>query len=135
MSPQRVRLSRAKGYRKPDGAIVVARPSKWSNPFKAGERVARGDWRFDHYVRDMRLSGVEDLDGFIALTISDVARIVTIYERWLGEQPSLMLSLDELHGRDLACWCPLDRPCHADALLNLANPPLATDSGLVLRDP
>ncbi len=27
----------------------------------------------------------------------------------------------ELRGKDLACWCPLDRPCHADVLLELAN--------------
>lgn len=33
--------------------------------------------------------------------------------------------LDELRaalrGHDLACWCPLDQPCHADVLLELAN--------------
>jgi Domain of unknown function (DUF4326) len=28
----------------------------------------------------------------------------------------------DLGGRDLACWCPLDQPCHADVLLELANP-------------
>jgi len=27
----------------------------------------------------------------------------------------------ELAGRDLACWCPLDGPCHADVLLAVAN--------------
>lgn len=27
----------------------------------------------------------------------------------------------DLAGRDLACWCPLDQPCHADVLLDLAN--------------
>jgi hypothetical protein len=27
----------------------------------------------------------------------------------------------QLGGRDLACWCPLDRPCHADVLLEIAN--------------
>ena len=27
----------------------------------------------------------------------------------------------ELRGRDLACYCPLDRPCHADVLLAVAN--------------
>lgn len=27
-----------------------------------------------------------------------------------------------LKGHDLACWCPLDQPCHADVLLELANP-------------
>ena len=29
----------------------------------------------------------------------------------------------ELAGRDLACWCPLDQPCHADVLLRVANAP------------
>ena len=28
----------------------------------------------------------------------------------------------ELRGKDLACWCPLDQPCHADVLLEIANP-------------
>ena len=28
---------------------------------------------------------------------------------------------DELRGKDLACWCPLDKPCHADVLLREAN--------------
>ena len=27
--------------------------------------------------------------------------------------------LEPLRGRDLACWCPLDQPCHADVLLEL----------------
>ena len=36
---------------------------------------------------------------------------------------NLPLNLDcsELRGKDLACWCPLDQPCHADVLLELAN--------------
>lgn len=29
----------------------------------------------------------------------------------------------ELRGKNLACWCALDRPCHADVLLELANAP------------
>lgn len=27
----------------------------------------------------------------------------------------------ELRGHDLACWCALDAPCHADVLLEIAN--------------
>ena len=27
----------------------------------------------------------------------------------------------ELSGKDLACWCPLGEPCHADVLLKIAN--------------
>ena len=26
-----------------------------------------------------------------------------------------------LRGKDLACWCPLISPCHADVLLEIAN--------------
>ena len=29
----------------------------------------------------------------------------------------------ELRGKNLACWCPLDQPCHADVLLEIANGP------------
>lgn len=31
------------------------------------------------------------------------------------------VSLLDLRGKDLACWCPIDKPCHADILLELAN--------------
>lgn len=27
----------------------------------------------------------------------------------------------ELRGKNLACFCPLDQPCHADVLLEIAN--------------
>lgn len=27
----------------------------------------------------------------------------------------------ELKGKNLCCWCPLDQPCHADVLLKIAN--------------
>lgn len=30
--------------------------------------------------------------------------------------------LPSIRGKNLACWCPLDQPCHADVLLELANP-------------
>ena len=29
--------------------------------------------------------------------------------------------LDELRGKNLACFCSLDQPCHADVLLEIAN--------------
>jgi len=38
--------------------------------------------------------------------------------------------LGELRGHDLACWCPLDQPCHADVLLELANAPVALSGDL-----
>ena len=40
------------------------------------------------------------------------------YRAWLNEQlfadPDF---LEPLKGKDLACWCRLDKPCHADILL------------------
>lgn len=35
--PKRIQLSRKKGWRKPEGAVVVARPTKWGNPFSIAE--------------------------------------------------------------------------------------------------
>lgn len=31
------------------------------------------------------------------------------------------VDLSELRGKNLACWCALDQPCHADVLLRMAN--------------
>lgn len=31
------------------------------------------------------------------------------------------IDLAEIRGKDLACFCPLDQPCHADVLLEIAN--------------
>ena len=39
--PERIHLRRAKGWRKPESAITVARPSSWGNPFRLGAAVHR----------------------------------------------------------------------------------------------
>ena len=41
---------------------------------------------------------------------------IRLYREWLVGK-----DLSELRGKDLACYCPLDQPCHADVLLELAN--------------
>ena len=93
--PRRIRLSRRRGWRKPAGAVVVARPSKWGNPFVVDQSRSRAEAvrLFERALCDERL-------GY-PLTAADVRH--------------------ELAGRDLACWCPLDEPCHADVLLVVAN--------------
>ena len=40
-APTRVQLRRTRGWRKPEGAISVARPHKWGNPFAVGEHGVR----------------------------------------------------------------------------------------------
>ncbi|MGO7983466.1 DUF4326 domain-containing protein, partial [Rhizobium johnstonii] len=39
--PHRVQLSRKKGWRKPANTVVVARPSKWGNPFRISDGLSR----------------------------------------------------------------------------------------------
>lgn len=87
--PKRIQLRRTKGWKIPDGAIYVGRPTKWGNPFNSAAT-------FRWWLNTPRPPG-------------DVER-----DRILAE-------IAELRGKDLACWCPLGQPCHADVLLELAN--------------
>lgn len=97
--PERIQLSRKKGWRKPENTVVVSRPSKWGNPWiillPGGRPLAVQ--RF----REM-------------FTVDEEARAAFGYPK-PGEISA------ELAGRNLACWCPLDQPCHADVLLEIAN--------------
>lgn len=96
MSPQRIQRRRTKGWRMPKGAVYVGRPTKWGNPESIGTPHP--------------LTG-EPMD----------AEEVTWRYRQYSSPMSVYDIRAELQGRDLVCWCPLDRPCHADVLLELAN--------------
>ncbi|PZS32992.1 MAG: hypothetical protein DLM61_05890 [Pseudonocardiales bacterium] len=51
------------------------------------------------------------------------ARVKTAYRSWLRRHPEIALAARQhLAGHHLACWCPPDQPCHADVLLEIANP-------------
>lgn len=119
--PQRIQLRRTKGWRKPEGAIVVARPTRWGNPFRmvAPEIVADdggGSWWAPEGARQVAV----DLYRQLILT-GEAGTIRALTDARV--RPSLQEIRKVLAGRDLACWCPLDQPCHADVLLELANHP------------
>jgi hypothetical protein len=113
--PQRIQLRRTKGWRKPEGAVVVARPSKWGNPFKAGEVVTHPAYR--------PFAGSGPIDAAKAVDLYDLR---THVRYMLDADQTLMPMRDlirkELAGKTLACWCPIGSPCHADVLLEIANP-------------
>jgi Domain of unknown function (DUF4326) len=101
VAPARIQLRRTKGWRKPEGAVVVARPSKWGNP-----------WPVDP------AGGIPDR----AAAVARFRDFVTgDYDP--AEYPSRNEIRAELAGRDLACWCPVGGPCHGDVLLEIANAP------------
>lgn len=104
--PERIQLRRTKGWRKPEGAVVVARPSKWGNPWKVGDS-ALVEWPYLAEIATVRE----------VLITAELA--VALYR--IAFAPDAAEIRAELAGRDLACWCPLDQPCHADVLLEVAN--------------
>jgi hypothetical protein len=104
--PKRVQLRRTRGWRKPEGVIVVSRPSRWGNPFRPGTPHPE--------------------DGHPM----DLSETIAFYRSWLtaATGPTGASMVDEaraeLAGHDLACWCPLGQPCHAEVLLEVANRPV-----------
>ena len=94
----------------PEGAIYVGRPSRWGNPWLVDDDLGR------ELLWDAAL--VVDLYRIDLKTV-DPYRIDLKTKMPLGFDIEGFLA--PLRGHDLACWCPLDRPCHADVLLELAN--------------
>ncbi|MGN6609976.1 MAG: DUF4326 domain-containing protein [Jatrophihabitans sp.] len=117
-APARVQLSRAAGWRKPEGAIVVARPSKWGNPFRVVECARRACGVTPGYCLELDRHGFDHQRTGHNLAAAR-GRAVERYRLYLPVDVSEVLT--ELHGRDLCCWCPLEDPCHADVLLQIAN--------------
>ncbi|HEX7021427.1 MAG TPA: DUF4326 domain-containing protein [Trueperaceae bacterium] len=89
--PKRIQRKRTKGWRTPEGAIYVGRPSRWGNPFPLAGPFPRA---------------------------RAVLAFRKLAARRLKQDPNW---LEPLRGKDLCCWCDLSEPCHADVLLELAN--------------
>ena len=78
----------------PPNTVYVGRPTKWGNPWVVRPAVG---W-----------------EGH--------AKAVGQYRANLLTDAALMEEAQQvLGGKNLACWCPLDHPCHADVLLEVAN--------------
>lgn len=93
-SPIRVQRRRVKGWKKPENTVCVDRTTKWGNPFKA-------DWP----------------EGG-----KDRAWAASAFRGYYHDDPEYRAAvIRELRGKNLACFCSLDGPCHADVLLDWAN--------------
>lgn len=93
MNPERIQRKRTRGWKIPANTVYVGRPTVWGNQFDH-QKIGR-------------------------------AEAVRLYREWLEHHllvnTYMAKHVAELRGRHLACWCPIDQPCHADVLLELAN--------------
>ena len=48
------------------------------------------------------------------------AEVIAKYRTWIQSRPDLLISLPELRGMVLGCWC-YPKACHGDVLAELAN--------------
>ena len=102
MKPKRIQLSRAKGWRMPPDTVKIDRATKWGNPFVIGKDGTRAEC-------------IEKYRRFV------VAKAKTTRPDVLASRTLVSAHVGDLKGKNLACWCPLDGPCHGDVLLELAN--------------
>ena len=122
-SPVRIQLRRTGGWCMPPNTVAVTRPGPWGNPFIVGVHGTRDECVL-HYER--LLSGFLFIAGKLIVDRSTFVK----YLKFAGQH------IDELRGKNLACWCslPADNAldiCHAVVLLRRANsdipnPPMAT---------
>jgi len=110
IKPVRIQRKRSKGFNlqkaSPNGleVISVTRPSKWGNPYKIGEK----------YKSKKGLIEIKTVQQAVDLHKESV---LGIYQYPISKKEIKQ----ELKGKNLACFCPLDSPCHADILLEIAN--------------
>lgn len=114
--PERVQLSRRKGWRMPANTVSVVRPGRLGNPFTVAAAIDSG------------YATKENAGAFVVECFRDwlTQRSKANADWWTGPESDrrraeIIGLLGDLRGKNLACWCPLGRPCHADVLLELAN--------------
>lgn len=126
----RIQRKRTKGWRMPEGAVYVGRPSLWGNPWTPRDAHNQSGCDPNMTPRDKATFAValyrDELQHLGLLTdyaymVSDATHdAVTKAIRETGAKSMAEYAVI-LRGHDLVCWCDLSDPCHADVLLKLAN--------------
>lgn len=121
MKPIRVQRKRIKGWRMPPNTISVTRGTEFGNPFKVGGWFmmgSGGDKMFSGFSYVQATEGYQDSRFTM---IKDNKMAVEWFKRYIELHPYNSEKLTFLKGKNLACFCSLDQPCHADVLLKIAN--------------
>lgn len=96
----------------PPNAMKVDRTTKWGNPFVVGKHGTRAEC--------VDLFG-KMLAGYICVSTGDPDKQIEYRKMVIRDRA-------ELAGKDLACWCSLNAPCHADVLLQVKQSEQAADA-------
>ncbi len=124
MAPKRIQRKRNKGWRMPPNTVYIGRGTEFGNPFKVG-------WYFTGkkessqgcYSYLIKAAQQKDDIGWIEITTKfsvELFKACLVITKAVDPEKYKKV-LGKLRGKNLACWCPLDQPCHADVLLELAN--------------
>lgn len=129
MTPIRIQRSRAKGWRMPPDTVYVGRGSAFGNlsacchPHNCARDFCAccphsnlDDYCCVDNYREFVVSGIEGRHSYRG-TLNVCLDAMAGYPY----RTRLIKALPRLRGKNLACWCALDKPCHADVLLELAN--------------
>ncbi len=100
-TPQRITLSRKKGWRIPPNTVNVDRSTKWGNPYRIGDGLCHNIDDVIRYYEEYLKHGTNYVSDQIA--------------------PSQEEIKVELSGKNLACSCKQGEKCHADVLLRIAS--------------
>lgn len=124
--PVRIQRLRKKGWVTPPGSVYVGRPTKWGNPFKFN---LKGDIIYGDATHRRTI-----LNPWIFIETCEPdkirERVIELHKQWLNGENSWNIVpceltseqiKQELKGLTLTCWCPPDKKCHADILLEIAN--------------
>lgn len=127
-TPVRIQRKRTKGWRMPENTVYVGRTSgEWgthrpfANPFRVGGyfKIGRGEGHGGFAW----LEAHKDYADASFNLVRDAGDAVAFFHLYRRLYPFTAEELEPLRGKNLACWCALDQPCHADILLVLANAP------------
>lgn len=123
--PDRIQRRRQAGWRMPENTVYVGRPTRWGNPFQpfspCSVRV------FDLLCIRIGQIGYDEANMKVYFLAGDIQNCIDLYRSYAIAKAYHLSGRDdcdpfrEIRGKNLACWCPLDQPCHADVLLELAN--------------
>lgn len=137
IAPVRIQRKHTKGWRMPPHTLYVGRGTIWGNPFIVGSQSGIFDGK------DGRGLGLRDQPEILVAELT-LEKCIEFYRemikghigpemypfahdwriafgrRVIGCHPTEWARL-VLRGKNLACFCALDQPCHADVLLEIAN--------------